>query len=232
MSSFLKYISGIYTALKSLVIGLTVTWKELWTKKVTMQYPENRETLVISDRWRAELIMPHDDNNEHACTACGICMMNCPNGTINVISKMVETEEGKQKKVLDKHIWDYGMCTYCNLCVITCPSNAIVFSNDFEGAVYNREKLVHQLNKEGSKLREKKKEPVAAAPKPQPAAPKEAVAPKAEPIKVEVSAPKETAPTSAVADKPTVEKANPAPKKEAPKASIDATEKAENKTDL
>ena len=90
------------------------------------------------------------------------------------------------------------MCTYCNLCVITCPSNAIVFSNDFEGAVYNREKLVHQLNKEGSKLREKKKEPVAAAPKPQPATPKEAVT----------------------------------PKEEAPKASNDATEKAENKTDL
>ncbi len=198
MSSFLKYISGIYTALKSLLIGLTVTWKELWTKKVTMQYPENRETLVISDRWRAELIMPHDDNNEHACTACGICMMNCPNGTINVISKMVETEEGKQKKALDKHIWDYGMCTYCNLCVITCPSDAIIFSNDFEGAVYNREKLVHQLNKEGSKLREKKKEPVAATPKPQPTAPKEPVT----------------------------------QKDEAPKASNDATDKAENKTDL
>ena len=161
MSSFFQYIANIYTALKSLVIGLTVTWKELWTKKVTMQYPENRDTLVISDRWRAELIMPHDENNEHACTACGICMMNCPNGTINVISKMVETEDGKQKKILDKHIWDYGMCTYCNLCVISCPSHAISFSNDFEGAVYNREKLVHQLNKAGSKLRDKKKEPIA-----------------------------------------------------------------------
>lgn len=157
MQSFTKYISGIFTTLKSLLKGMGVTWKELWTKKVTMEYPENRKTLVISDRWRAELIMPHDENNEHACTACGICMMNCPNGTIKVISRTIETEDGKKKKILDKHIWDYGSCTYCNLCVITCPSNAIIFNNDFEGAVFDRNKLVHQLNKPGSKLRDKKK---------------------------------------------------------------------------
>jgi len=164
MNSFSEYISGIFTAIKSLVGGLMVTWKELWVKKVTMQYPENRDTLVISDRWRAELIMPHDDNNEHACTSCGICMINCPNGTIEVISKTETTEDGKSKKVLDKHIWDNGTCTFCNLCVITCPSDAIIFTNDFEQAVFDRSKLVHQLNNPGSKLREKKK--VAPAPKP------------------------------------------------------------------
>ena len=82
-------------------------------------------------------------------------MINCPNGTITVTSNTVETEDGKKKKVLDKHIWDYGMCTFCNLCVITCPSDAIFFNNDFEGAMFDRTKLVHQLNKPGSKLRVK-----------------------------------------------------------------------------
>jgi NADH-quinone oxidoreductase subunit I len=42
--------------------------------------------------------------------------------------------------------------------VVSCPSKAIAFSNQFENAVYTREKLVEQLNHEGSKLREKKKE--------------------------------------------------------------------------
>lgn len=157
MNGFKKYITDIFIAIKNLMGGMRVTWKEFWTKKVTMEYPENRETLVISDRWKSELIMPHDENNEHACTACGICMMNCPNGTIIVTSDTVQTEEGKKKKVLNKHIWNYGSCTYCNLCVITCPSDAIIFNNDFEGAVYNKEKFVHQLNQPGSKLREKKK---------------------------------------------------------------------------
>jgi NADH-quinone oxidoreductase subunit I len=158
MSSILKYFSGLFVGIGSLLGGMAVTWKELWTKKVTQQYPENRDTLVISDRFRCELTMPHDENNEHACTACGICQMNCPNGTITVNSKIIETEDGKKKKILDTYIWDLGMCTFCNLCVLTCPSGAIKFDNQFENAVFTRSKLVQQLNHEGSKLREKKKE--------------------------------------------------------------------------
>ncbi len=158
MNSIITYFKGLFIGIKSLLFGMSVTWKELWTKKVTQQYPENRKTLVISDRFRCELTMPHDINNEHACTACGICQMNCPNGTINVLSAMIETEDGKKKKILDTYTWDMGMCTFCNLCVITCPSDAISFNNQFENAVFTRSKLVQTLNHKGSKLREKKKE--------------------------------------------------------------------------
>ena len=179
MSSVSKYFSGLFTGIGSLLGGMAVTWKELWTKKVTQQYPENRDTLVISDRFRAELTMPHDENNEHACTACGICEMNCPNGTITVNFKMIETEDGKKKKVLDTYKWDLGMCTFCNLCVLTCPSDAIKFENTFENAVFTREKLMQQLNHEGSKMREKKKVERPAAP----------AAPKAPAAEVKAEAP-------------------------------------------
>ena len=158
MRTFSEYIHDLFGGIKSLLSGLSVTWKELWTKKVTRQYPENRDTLEISERFRAELVMPHDDNNEHACTACGVCEMNCPNGTIKVISLMNETPDGKKKKALDRYVYDLGTCTFCNLCVVTCPSDAIVFSNNFENATFTRGKLVKQLNHEGSKLREKKKD--------------------------------------------------------------------------
>lgn len=159
-NSVTEYFSGLFTGIKSLLLGMSVTWKELWTKKVTQQYPENRKTLVISDRWRSELTMPHDENNEHACTACGICEMNCPNGTIKVTPEFIETADGKKKKILATYQWDMGMCTFCNLCVLTCPSDAIKFDNHYENAVFDRTKLVMQLNHEGSKLREKKKEPL------------------------------------------------------------------------
>lgn len=161
MRTFNQYTRDLFGGIKSLLTGLSVTWKELWTPKVTQQYPENRKTLQISDRFRAELIMPHDENNEHACTACGICQMNCPNGTIQITSRMVETEDGKKKKELDRYAYDLGMCTFCNLCVETCPSDAIRFTNNFENAVFSRSKLIQTLNAEGSKLRAKK----PAAPK-------------------------------------------------------------------
>ena len=73
-----------------------------------------------------------------------------------VISRMTETEDGKKKKELDKYMYDLGMCTFCNLCVISCPSDAIKFSNHFENATFTRNKLLLQLNHEGSKLRAKK----------------------------------------------------------------------------
>ena len=166
MRSVSEYFSGLFGGIKSLLTGMRITWGELWTKKITEQYPENRATLVIPDRFRGELTMPHDENNEHACTACGICQMNCPNGTIQVISRSIETEDGKKKKVLDKYIYDLGLCTFCNLCVITCPSDAIKFANTFENSLFTRSKLIEQLNRDGSKLREKKKEPKPVVDKP------------------------------------------------------------------
>lgn len=157
MRTFKEYLTDLFSGMYSLSAGLSVTIKEFWRPAVTQQYPENRATLEISDRFRSELVMPHDDNNEHACTACGICQMNCPNGTIQVISKTITTEDGKNKKVLETYKYDLGLCTFCNLCVITCPSDAIIFSNDFENAIFTKSKLIKQLNQEGSKLREKKK---------------------------------------------------------------------------
>ncbi|MCE5174853.1 MAG: 4Fe-4S binding protein [Bacteroidales bacterium] len=160
MKSVYNYIISIFKAVYSLAQGFEITFKEFFTKKITEQYPENRKTtLVTFDRFRGELVMPHDENNEHACTACGICMMNCPNGTIKVVSKMVEAEDGgKPKKVLDKYYYDLGKCTFCNLCVLNCPSKAIHFQNTFENSVFTRSKLQETLNKEGSKMREKNKE--------------------------------------------------------------------------
>lgn len=193
MSSVSEYFSGLFGGIKSLLTGMRVTWGELWTKKITEQYPENRATLVIPERFRGELTMPHDDNNEHACTACGICQMNCPNGTIQVMSKSIETEDGKKKKILDRYIYDLGMCTFCNLCVITCPSDAIKFANTFENSLFTRSKLIEQLNREGSKLREKKKEAPVAKP-----------APKAEkPVEVETAlqAPKDDVTNTVAAPK-------------------------------
>ena len=153
--TFSKYIYSWFTGLKSLATGLKVTIREFFRPKVTERYPENRATLVMFDRFRGELVMPHDENNQHACTACGICMMNCPNGTIHVISKTETTEDGKTKKSLDRYEYDLGQCTFCNLCVLSCPSHAIVFATTFENAVFTRSKLQKVLNREGSSLRPK-----------------------------------------------------------------------------
>ena len=55
---------------------------------VTQQYPENRKTLKMYDRFKGEIIMPHDANNRHRCTGCGICFFVCPEpGGIKVLRR-------------------------------------------------------------------------------------------------------------------------------------------------
>lgn len=146
MGSIKEYFSEAAKGLKSLVDGMVVTGKELVTPKITEQYPENRATLEIADRFRAELTLIYDKDGHHKCIGCGICQMNCPNGTIQLTTKMVDLPDGKKKRKLDKYMYDLGSCTFCMLCVTTCPQDALEFSNDFEQATFTRNSLMKQLN--------------------------------------------------------------------------------------
>lgn len=146
MANIKEYFKEVGSGIKSLVTGMAVTGKEFVTPKITEQYPENRKDLKISDRFRAELTLIYDSEGRHKCIGCGICQMNCPNGTITLQTKMVELPDGKKKRKLDKYLYDLGSCTFCMLCVTSCPQHALEFSNDFEQAVFERDKLVKQLN--------------------------------------------------------------------------------------
>lgn len=144
-----SYFGGIKFGLKSLLTGLGVTFREYLTKKVTEQYPENRKTMLhVSPRHRGRLIMPQDAEGNNKCIACKLCEMACPNGTIKVVQKTIETEDGKKKRVLDDYIYDLGECMFCELCVNACPHEAIKFVNDFENSTFGRDKLVLHLDKE------------------------------------------------------------------------------------
>lgn len=140
-----SYLSKIVTGFLSLLKGMGVTIGYFFSPKkiITQQYPENRETLQMMERFRGHLSMVHDDKGDHCCTACGICEKACPNGTISVLA----TKDISGRKVLGQYIYRLSQCTLCNLCVESCPYGAIVMGKDFELAVYDRTKLTIILNK-------------------------------------------------------------------------------------
>jgi len=154
---FIKdYITDVFHAVRSLVKGMKTTGSYFVRPReiITQQYPENRDQLHLPSRFRGEVVMPHDANNEHACTGCTACELACPNGTIKIITKFDISPEGKKKKALDTFVYHLELCTMCNLCVVACPTDAIIMSQNFEHSVYDRSRLTKTLNQPGSKIRE------------------------------------------------------------------------------
>ncbi len=146
MGSVKEYFSNLGSGIASLIKGMQVTGKEFVTPKITEEYPDNRDNLPVADRFRAVLTLKYDNQGDHKCIACGTCERVCPNGTISLGIKTVDTWDGKKKKKLDKYMYDLGSCTFCQLCVTNCPTDALEFSNDFEQAVFTRGKLLRKLN--------------------------------------------------------------------------------------
>lgn len=156
MSFLTNYISTVYQAVRSLLIGMRKTGYYFTHHKeiITQNYPENRESLNLPERFRGEVVMSHNESNEHRCTGCTACELACPNGTIKIVTKFDLTPEGKKKKALDTFVYHLELCTMCNLCIEACPTSAIKMSQNFEHSVYDRRLLTKKLNQPGSKLME------------------------------------------------------------------------------
>ena len=152
----IRYIKEVWSALRSLCTGLRTTFYYFSHHKeiITQEYPDNRQTLVLPERFKGEVVMPHNEINEHRCTGCTACELACPNGTIKVITKFDITPEGKKKKAIDKLVYHLELCTLCNLCIEACPSDAIKMAQTFEHSVFNRNDLIKVLNKPDSKIME------------------------------------------------------------------------------
>lgn len=193
MGNVKDYFKSLGSGMVSLLKGLQVTGKELVTPKITEFYPEDRDTRKPPKRFRAILELKYDAEGNHKCIACGTCERVCPNGTITLETKMVDTWDGRKKKKLDKYLYDLGSCTFCQLCATNCPTNALEFSNDFEQAVFTRDVLVKKLNylpekpepeptpEEKAKLLAEKEAKIAAAKAAAAAKAKAAAAPAADP---------------------------------------------------
>ena len=150
-----EYIKDIYKGVRSLLTGMKITGYYFTHPKeiITEQYPDNRATLKMADRFKGEVVLLHDEKNEHACTGCSACELACPNGTIKIINKFEINEEGKKKKAIDTFVYHLELCTLCNLCIIACPTDAIKMAPTFEHSVFDRAELTKVLNFPGSKIK-------------------------------------------------------------------------------
>lgn len=139
---------------QGLVKGLAITLRELFVKKVTVQYPEERN--YIAPRFHGEFVL-----DQNACINCGLCVNACPNNVIRI-----ESEKADKKKIQTRFTMNLQYCLFCGLCVEACAKSAIRFSEKFEMAKYHFASIpLVLLNKTPEQIAEEKARIVAEAAK-------------------------------------------------------------------
>lgn len=67
-----------------------------------------------------------------ACTACNICVVECPTWCITLAAHVEEQApaargRARKVKVLDAFAIDFGLCMFCGVCVEVCPFDALAW---------------------------------------------------------------------------------------------------------
>jgi NADH-quinone oxidoreductase subunit I len=176
---------GFYTVL----VGMNITWRHLFTPSVTLQYPEEKWTLPPKSRMR--LFMKYED-----CIGCGQCARACP---VQCIYIKADKRDPKAAPIfaangqgikLDVTVFDIDMslCCYCNLCTYPCPTDCIYMTPEYEFATTDLTQHLYHFAKKNAKFLTVNPKPPAA----KPAAPAAAAPPKPATAAVPPQAPAST----------------------------------------
>lgn len=139
-----EYFTNIYAGVSTVLVGMGLTFRQLFTPAVTLQYPDVKKDLPIGAR--AQLF-----NNIDDCIGCGFCVKVCPVDCIYMDTVKVgpgedlgKTTTGNPKRlhVLRFDI-DMAKCCYCNLCTIPCPTECLQMTTKYENSVYDRANLLY-----------------------------------------------------------------------------------------
>ena len=115
-----------------LVKGLRLTGRNLFARKVTVQYPD--EKTPKSPRFRGLHALRRYPNGEERCIACKLCEAVCPALAITIESE--EREDGTRRT--SRYEIDLFKCIYCGFCEEACPVDSIVETHIHEFHFENR----------------------------------------------------------------------------------------------
>lgn len=124
--------------LKAFGEGFATTFKHLFRKPITEEYPEFKR--LLPERTRARIVLTRDPDGGERCVACYLCSGVCPVSCISMQS--AEREDGRRYAAWFRI--NFGRCIYCGLCEEACPTSAIQLTPDFEMCKDNILTLVYE----------------------------------------------------------------------------------------
>jgi NADH-quinone oxidoreductase chain I len=203
-----QYFKNIWDGIWTVLVGMKVTLRHLFTPAVTIQYPDVK--VKLPERARNRLYVNMDD-----CIGCDQCAMACPVDciTIETLKSTPDVDLGltsvgtKKRLYVTRFDIDIAKCCYCGLCVPPCPTECIKMTDVYEFSEYERGNLIYRFATMTPEEIDAAKAKLAAYEKEQ--AEKKAAAPAAAPKPAPARVPVGAAPAATPAAKPADPPQNP-----------------------
>jgi NADH-quinone oxidoreductase subunit I len=145
--------------------GLWTTFKTLFEKPVTIQYPEVKRP--VSQRYRGRHELKRYENGLEKCIGCALCAAACPSDAIFVEASENSDEERYSPGERYASTYEINMlrCIFCGFCEDACPTEAIVLEKQYElsytdrrSAIFTKDMLLVKAP-QGSQATPQKTEP-------------------------------------------------------------------------
>ncbi|MEY4886151.1 MAG: NADH-quinone oxidoreductase subunit NuoI [Bacteroidota bacterium] len=138
----LNFMERLY--LPNILMGMVITFKHIFKKKATIQYPEQKRP--FSSVFRGLHVLNRDEEGRERCTACGLCAVACPAEAITM--EAAERKNGeehlyREEKYAARYEINMLRCIFCGLCEEACPKDAIYLSETFAPANFSRKSFIY-----------------------------------------------------------------------------------------